>query len=95
MKKCSLFKKENSNKAIELLFNIKILAFIDPNKIKIFYNKLVSEYNDEANFAEFFKYFNKLWKPLGRKKNIKFKPIWNYIMNELDFDKKHLFLLII
>jgi hypothetical protein len=69
------------------------LAFINPLKIKNFYNKLIAEYNDEDKFAEFFNYFNKNWNPLGKKTNIKFKPIWNYyhIMNELDFDKKNLF----
>jgi hypothetical protein len=92
MKKIGLFKKDYSKEAYELLFNIKILAFINPLKIKNFYNKLIAKYNDEDKFAEFFNYFNKYWNPLG-KKNIKFKPIWNYylIMNELDFDKKHLF----
>ena len=69
MKKIGLFKKDYSKKAYELLFNIKILAFITPVNIKKFYNKLIAEYNDEDKFAEFFNYFKKTWNPLGKKKN--------------------------
>ena len=94
MKKQCLFTKKNYIINTELLFNIKLLCFLEPSSIKKFYNNLEIEYAKNKDYENFFTYFNRQWLPRGKKKNIKFSPPWNYykILKSQNFDKKHLFL---
>ena len=54
LKKLGLYKKENYIKNNEILFNLKYLSFIEPSKIKKFYEKIENEYSDEEKYGEFF-----------------------------------------
>ena len=72
MKKLGLYIKENRDKNLEILFNLKYLIFIEPGKIKKAYEKIENEYADEDKYGEFFKYFRRQWKPFGKKSKIKF-----------------------
>ena len=47
MKKLGLYIKENRDKNLEILFNLKCLIFIEPGKIKKAYEKIENEYADE------------------------------------------------
>ena len=73
-----------------VLFNVKVLAFIDPKLIKKYYNLIINEFGNE--YEKFFKYFEKNW--IKKKKLGKYTPIFNYYANIKgpDFDKKFLFL---
>ena len=94
LKKLGLYKKENYEKNLEILYNIKFLIFIEPGKIKKAYLKIQEEYGDEDKYGEFFKYFRNQWKPFGKKAKIKFTPIWNNydLIKGKEFDKNHFFL---
>lgn len=86
LKKLRFTDKEKINKAKRILFNIKIIAFIEPKLLKKFYKLLIEEYEI------FFKYFEKNW--ISKKKLRKYTPIFNYYENlkGAEFDKKFLFL---
>ena len=81
LNKFGLFKKENFVKNTELIFNLKVLIFIEPSKIKKNYE------------FKFFNYFRRQWKPFGKKAKINFTPIWNHydLFKNNDFDKNHFF----
>ena len=42
-----------------MLFNVELVAFMEPKQIKIFYTLITDEYEDE--YEAFFKYFQKQW----------------------------------
>lgn len=77
MKKKGLTSKENINEALELLFNIKLLCFTDPENISYLYKKIKEKYKSEK-YNQFFKYFQNQWYPKSKYNSIKCYPNWNY-----------------
>ena len=92
-KKYKLADRDNIKETKELAFNLKKLAFTDPENISKIYKKILKKYKDKK-YDEFFKYFNRTWKPNCKFKNIKYYPDWNYyhIISSIEFDIKHLYL---
>ena len=88
MKKNDYTDLEKISKTKVVLFNVKILAFIEPKLIKKFYNLIINENGDE----QFFKYFEKSW--IIKKELGEYTPTFNYFANleGPEFDKKFLFL---
>ena len=87
------YAKKNFIKNYELVFNIKLLCFVEPSLIKKLYMSLEKEYE---NFNDYNKSLIILITNgnLNEKKNIRFNPPWKYynILSSINFDKKHLFL---
>lgn len=65
-----------------MLFNVELVAFMEPKQIKIFYTLITDEYEDE--YEAFFKYFQKQW--INKKKLEKYIPYWNYYINFNNID---------
>ena len=65
--------KGTYKKNITLLFNLQILCFISPTKIKPLYKKIKNKFDTNSATEKFFKYFSNNW--LGNRYPIK---IWNY-----------------
>ena len=93
LKKYNLFKNEFKKEIYELLFNLKMLSFINPDNIYNIYKKIKKKFNDKK-YIDFFRYFERAWKPNCKYKNIKIIPEWNYynIINSIEFDVKYLYL---
>ena len=93
IKSLGLFKNNNKENVLELLYNLKVLSFIEPKYIPSLYKKIKKKYNSK-DFIDFYKYFERVWKPnsiTGKNKKI---PDWNYyyILTSLEIDVKYLFL---
>lgn len=58
---------------ITLLFNLQILCFTSPTKIKLLYKKIKNKFDTNSATEKFFKYFSNNW--FGNRYPIK---IWNY-----------------
>ena len=93
LKKYGLINKKNIKDNTELIFNIKLLCFVDPSLLEKFYKDIENEYKKNKDYKKFFEYFNRQWSPYGGKKKLKFIPPWNYysLLNSQNFDKKHMF----
>ena len=85
--------KDNMKDLYELAFNLKMLCFVNPDNIIKIYKKIEKKFN-KKQYKEFFKYYERSWKPKGHFKNIKFIPEFNYynVLNSIEFDIKYLFL---
>ena len=71
--KFSLGGKGTYKNNITLLFNLQILCFIPPVKIKLLYNKIKSKFTTNNEKEKIFKYFGNNW--LGKRYPV---IIWNY-----------------
>ena len=93
IKKLGLSKKKFQKDIQEILFNIKMLCFIEPKNIYYIYKKIKNKYNNN-NFKDFFSYFEKNWKPNCQYKKLKIIPEWNYfnLLNSIEIDKKYLYI---
>ena len=69
LKKYGLINKKNIKDNTELIFNIKLLCFVDPSLLEKFYKDIENEYKKNKDYKKFFEYFNRQWLPYGRKKN--------------------------
>ena len=67
-----------------------MLSFINPDNIYIIYKKIIKKFNDKK-YIDFFRYFERAWKPNCKYKNIHIIPEWNYynIINSIEFDVKY------
>ena len=92
LKKLGLTSKNNINESLELLFNIKLLCFINPENIYYLYKNIKQKYYSEK-YNQFFKYFQNQWNPKLKYKNINYYPNWNYfnILKSIDFDISHMY----
>ena len=93
LKQLGLTKKLFKDDILEILFNLKRLAFIDPKDIPNLYKKIKTKYN-KKEYSDFYAYFEKTWKPMCKFKNHQIIPDWNYyyILNSFEIDIKYLFL---
>ena len=62
IKSLGLFKNNNKENVLELLYNLKVLSFIEPKYIPSLYKKIKKKYNSK-DFIDFYKYFERVWKP--------------------------------
>ena len=76
--KFGLRKKNIVEKTRVVIFNLKLLPFLEESQAKKFYEKIIEEY-DEDSFQPFYKYFEKTWLSLSKDNKSKFNfSLWSY-----------------